>query len=154
MRGVAILTVIIQHMCHYLDNRFVFHQLIEMSNMGLFFFISGYVMTSTSNITSWKDVAQFVKKKSVHLMIPFLVWPLVIRRYAFSDVWLPVSLSDIVGEFHNPSLWFLLTLYGYMILGAIYELILSTTKKVYCTIGGGILAVQLHFNDCRMANNE
>ena len=47
MRGLAILSVVVQHLTYSFSNEFVYHKIIEISNMGLFFFISGYLMVIT-----------------------------------------------------------------------------------------------------------
>lgn len=131
MRGIAIMSVVVQHLKGGLNNEFVYHKLIGISNMALFFFVSGYIIEQTSKIETIRDSIHFLKKKTYQLLLPFLVWQLICNRYFFSTDWTLLSIADIQDVFLKPSLWFLLTLYGYMYLFVGYRLI---TKKY---IAGG-----------------
>lgn len=65
MRGLAILSVVIQHLVIYnTHNTYVFHHLIGISNMAVFFFISGYILNQTTWIVNAKETGLFILKKN------------------------------------------------------------------------------------------
>ena len=138
MRGIAILSVVVQHMTYYLGNEFVFHKIIGIGNMAVFFWISGYICYKASEINSFRDIFSFLWRKTIQLMVPFLMWPLIINRYVFSINWLPLSLSDVISQWHQPFLWFLLTLYGFSFVGACYRY-LSCRLASNLLLGGAFL---------------
>lgn len=59
MRGLAILSVVIQHLTYYYQNDFIYHKLIGISNMALFFFVSGYSGTKHRLYNSCKKQLNF-----------------------------------------------------------------------------------------------
>ncbi len=130
MRGLAILSVVVQHLAYNFQNEFVYRNLIGISNMGVFFFVSGYILNKTTHMDGFRATMNFLFKKTVQLMLPFLVWGLLVNRYFFQDSWTAITVLDIENEFLNPHLWFLLTLYGYCFLFAGY-------KVVSNLVGGG-----------------
>ena len=65
MRGIAIMSVVVQHLTGGLNNEFVYHKLIGISNMALFFFVSGYIIEQTSKIETIRDSIHFLKKKHI-----------------------------------------------------------------------------------------
>lgn len=123
MRGLAILSVVIQHLAYNFQNEFVYRNLIDISNMGVFFFVSGYILNKTTHMDGCRGTMNFLFKKTVQLMLPFLVWGLLVNRYFFQDSWTAITVLDIENEFFNPHLWFLLTLYGYCFLFAGYKVV-------------------------------
>ena len=125
MRGIAILSVVIQHVTYSFDNDFMYHKLIAISNMGVFFFISGFIMNETYNVSTINDLLSFLGKKARQLLLPLLVWCLVVNRYFFSDFtsWELISIIDLYDFWEKPALWFLLTLFGYSIWYALFKMI-------------------------------
>lgn len=123
MRGIAILSVVIQHMANFWGNDFHFHKVIGISNMAVFFFISGFIMSERTHIQSWNDYWKCLRKKTIQLMVPFWVWPLVVNRYCFNAAWEPLTITDLISQWHKPTLWFLLTLYGFTFIGLGYSFI-------------------------------
>ena len=59
MRGLAILSVVIQHLSYNYVNvgEFVFMKLIGISNMAVFFFISGYIWDQTARINNLNNTS-------------------------------------------------------------------------------------------------
>lgn len=123
MRGLAILSVVVQHLTNYMDNSFVYAKLIGISNMAVFFFVSGYILEKTAHIESYGDAMRFLRKKTIQLALPLIVWQLVCYRYFFSTDWQPLGIADVLSVFTQPKLWFLLTLYGYMFAFVAYRLV-------------------------------
>ena len=123
MRGLAILSVVVQHLTGWLDNDFVYHKLIGVSKVAVFFFVSGYIIEQTARIDSVEDGVKFLKKKTLQLLLPLVVWQLVCNRYFFSTDWTWWTMADVQNVFLHPCLWFLLTLYGYMYLFGGYKMI-------------------------------
>ena len=146
MRGLAILSVVVQHLTGWLDNDFVYHKLIGISNMAVFFFVSGYIIEQTASIDSMADGIKFLKKKTLQLLLPLLVWQLVCNRYFFSTDWTWWTMADIQDVFLHPCLWFLLTLYGFMSLFVGYKLLMHRytsggVKIVYWLLAQVCLAI-------------
>lgn len=136
MRGLAILSVVIQHLTYYFQNEFIFHKLIGISNMALFFFISGFILDTTAKITSPREGAIFLLKKSIQLLLPFIVWTFIVNNYFFRTEWPAISINGIIAEFANPHLWFLPTLFCLSVLFLFYKLSAKITKP-----GGGKFAI-------------
>lgn len=126
MRGLAILSVVIQHMTYSFGNEFVYQKIIGISNMGIFFFISGFIINETCKIACLKDVVQFYLKKTVQLIVPLVFWCLIVRNYFFHlGEWHLLSVNDIINLWEKPKLWFLMTLFGYMLYFGLYRLLLN-----------------------------
>lgn len=122
MRGLAILSVVIQHLTYYYLNDFIYHKLIGISNMAVFFFISGYILEKTTEIKNIKEYISFAWKKTIQLMLPFLIWGIIVKKYFFTENWEPITIGNMIEEFIHPHLWFLLTLYGYVLILPIFQL--------------------------------
>lgn len=129
MRGLAILSVVIQHLTYYYQNDFMYHKLIGIANMSIFFFISGFIWAKTARIETWNDGLHYVIKKTIQLMLPFIVWTFIVAPYFFQTNWETWTFAKIVDEFVNPHLWFLLALYGYTFYFVIF--------KIFNKQGGG-----------------
>lgn len=127
MRGIAILSVVIQHMTYSFGNDFIYHKLISISNMGVFFFISGYIMNETTRISTLSEALPFMKKKAIQLLLPLVTWCLIVRKYFFEDIalWQWATLEELFVFWQKPQLWFLLTLYGFSILFAVYRMVVK-----------------------------
>lgn len=69
MRGIAIMSVVVQHLTGWLNNEFVYHKLISISNMAVFFFVSEYIIEQTSKIETIRDSILFLKKKNISVII-------------------------------------------------------------------------------------
>lgn len=125
MRGLAILSVVVQHLTYCFSNSFIYHKVIGISNMGVFFFISGYIVMQTARIETVSDALRFIRKRTIQLILPLCTWQLVCNKYFFSTGWTLWTGTDLLNVFLEPSLWFLLTLYGYMIAFAAFKVFLK-----------------------------
>lgn len=121
MRGLAILSVVIQHLTYCYSNDLVYHKLIGISNMAVFFFISGYIWEKTAHINNMAEAMSFLVKKTRQLLLPLLVWNIVTPYFFHTDWQLP-TVSTFVEVFTEPHLWFLLTLYGYCFYFVLFKL--------------------------------
>lgn len=113
MRGLAIFSVVVQHLAYgFLCNKtWMFHKLIGISNMAVFFFISGYILTRTMRVETAKDGCNFIWKKVVQLLLPFAAWDFIAYRYFFTDHWSIITGNDLWMGIAEPHLWFLLVLF-------------------------------------------
>lgn len=136
LRGLAIMSVVIQHSVFNFGSGFVFLKWISIANMGVFFFVSGYIAAygEREELRMQKGAACFIWHKTIQLILPFITWGLVINRYFFTTNWTMINFSDIVEEWRHPHLWFLLTLYAYFCLLTVERLVI---RKNW--IRGGVL---------------
>lgn len=141
MRGLAILSVVVQHLTTSFSNEFVYHKIIGISNMGLFFFISGYLMVITSKWSGFKDLMNFIIKKIRTLIFPLISWGILLPAFVFQNNWHTVSWESFVSEWKDPHLWFLLTLFGYSILFAIHRFVKVRLRCYNVMYGGALLVV-------------
>lgn len=143
MRGLAILSVVVQHLTFYFQNEFIFHKLIGISNMALFFFISGFILETTAKITTLKESALFLLKKSSQLLLPFAVWTFFADKYFFQTEWAALSADSILSEIINPHLWFLPTLFCFSILFTINKFSIKGGGGRFSILFWGFIAVTL-----------
>lgn len=129
MRGIAILCVVMQHLENYINGYYVSHVYINMMNMGLFFFVSGFIIDYTTRIENWRDVRFFLWKKTVQLLVPLYVWTFVVRLFVFRPDWLLPDKHVVIDELIHPQLWFLHVLFIYMVFFALYKLIETKIKR-------------------------
>lgn len=108
MRGLAILSVVVQHLTYSFSNEFVYHKIIGISNMGLFFFISGYLMVITCKWSGVKELVHFIFKKIRTIIFPLISWGTLLPAFVFQNKWHTVSWESFVSEWKDPHLWFLL----------------------------------------------
>lgn len=113
--------------------------------MAVFFFISGYIIEKTSRIENTKDFFIFLKKKTIQLMLPFIMWQFIVRKFFFVTDWQMLTWSDIMDGFIHPSLWFLLTLYGYMFAFAGFRIIANLEIKRLHNKWGGVKIIYFLF---------
>lgn len=128
MRGIAMLAVVIQHMTAYWNNDFIYLKFLSITDIGVFFFVSGYIINKSSKIENIKSAVIFFLKKTFQLMIPFLVWGLIVNKLHINI--LAIEVEDIIELWRNPMLWFLLTLYGYMLLFMCFKLLRSNKTRL------------------------
>lgn len=134
MRGLAMLSVVIQHLSYYFPSSgsLTYINLITVCNMGVFFFVSGYIIDKTSKINDINSFSACIKKKFLQLMVPFFFWG-ILSNYVFSRHFSPLSINEIFDEWEHPTLWYLLTLFGYVIPFAFYKLIWNK-KSIFMKI--------------------
>jgi fucose 4-O-acetylase-like acetyltransferase len=132
-KGIAIILVVVGHfvLTNWADScdKHPVYTWIYSFHMPLFFFISGYLMSLSNRGLSSKTV----KKKTLALMLPFLVWSFVLAPlFAGNQVYFSLD------EFLNPNTkyWFVYLLWFYSI---IYYICNSIYKK--SVVGGTIMLV-------------
>ena len=118
IRLFAILCVILYHSSQLVDNKVYFGWIIESFNMPLFFFLSGFTSEkSLLNISGFKGLYDFVKKRFVRIMLPCIFVSMLI--------------------FQKPcSYWFLLTLFYYLVAFAGLKYICGR-----CKLGDAVLYI-------------
>lgn len=72
MRGMAMLFVVMQHMSAYLYYDYLYYKFITIVDIGIFFFVSGYILDKVVCLNSFYEVLIFILKKTIQLMVPFL----------------------------------------------------------------------------------
>lgn len=107
MRGIAIISVVIQHLTMYFSyhDSLIYLKLIGACNMGVFFFVSGYIINKTSNINNIYSCFSFIKKKFLQLIIPLLFWGILTHYLFAKDVYL-ISYEDLYSQWKEPHLWY------------------------------------------------
>lgn len=105
--------------------------LIYSFHMPLFIFISGFV--SSGYKVSLKAKKEAIKKKTIRLMIPYLVWGviyipfrIVLSTYSSADFQLSNLWRIIIGKNPYSGLWFLYALYT---ISIIYIILVDTKEK-------------------------
>lgn len=91
--------------------------------MAVFFFISGFIWNQTAHINNIKDASAYLIKKTVQILLPFISWTFFIYPYCFQTNWQVWEISQIMHEFEEPHLWFLLSLYGYAFYFVLFKII-------------------------------
>lgn len=134
MRGIAIISVVIQHLTMYFSyhDSLIYLKLIGACNMGVFFFVSGYIINKTSNINNIDSCFSFIKKKFLQLIIPLLFWG-ILTHYLFAKDVYQISYEDLYSQWKEPHLWYLLTLFGYTVPFPFYKL-LFYKRSLLCKI--------------------
>ncbi|PXY45696.1 acyltransferase family protein [Flavobacterium hydrophilum] len=129
LKGFTIFLVVLGHIIPVLIDDKAAHSnelflFIYSFHMPLFFFLSGYIAFKTIKIESLKNYFQFIKSKSVSLLIPMLTWPLI-KQYCFTskiDFSFETFYSIILEEITNPGLWFLRMLFFFLIVYSIFHI--------------------------------
>lgn len=126
MRGMAIILVVLGHLLQYNlvdgEHNPVF-SIIYSFHMPLFFAISGYVATLGSKITNIYEFFRYIRKKTLSILLPFLVWTFIVNKFVFAKSWNVLTLEDLISELSDPWLWFLKSLYLIFLIYAIYNFI-------------------------------
>ncbi|SFO21914.1 Fucose 4-O-acetylase [Pseudobutyrivibrio sp. UC1225] len=109
------------------------HDFFWNYNMYVFFFVAGYCL-KPERIESFSQYLHFVKKKFIHLMIPYYIFNLIdmVPRALFSNAVnkkrsIPESINDIL--FSGGVYWFLMALFFIFITYQLYYLLFG--KKNY-----------------------
>lgn len=108
-------------------------------------FISGYLMVITCKWSGFKESVHFIFKKIRTLIIPLISWGILLPAFVFQNKWHTVSWESFVSEWKDPHLWFLLTLFGYSILFAIYRLVKVRLRCYNVVYGGHFSSIPVGF---------
>lgn len=90
--------------------------------MPLFFFVSGYIINKVTKVASLRELLMFYKKKFISLMVPTFTWSLLVSHCFFVNTLPCLSMTDIIDCFNGNSLWFLSTLFYYMLPVGLFKL--------------------------------
>lgn len=115
-KGVAILLVVIGHIVqHNLvgDSAHSIFNFIYGFHMPLFFFLSGYVASLSRDNLCSSSALSFIKKKSISLLLPFLIWGVVVSSLFTPNLTIELFWDSTKNLLIRPDngLWFLLTLF-------------------------------------------
>lgn len=133
MRGIAILTVVIDHIYLPHTSEGIMHpiaSIIYSFHMSFFFFISGYINQKTNKINS-KGCYNFISKKATSLLIPYLFWLLIAPLFINNSF--PSTIQELIARFSffpNKHYWFLPTLFIFMMLYLIGNKLIKTNKAI------------------------
>lgn len=164
LRSIAIITVVIGHSIILYSSHWSFlttdvkyplfdyaKDIINLYQMQLYFFISGFLMYSTLHKN--QTYSKFIIGKIYRLIVPYfvfgLLWMLPIKNMiglpSLTDATILNQIKDLAGGINNGHLWFLYALFGiFAILYPINKLLLKTlNNNVLVKIGGGILLLIL-----------
>lgn len=103
--------------------------MIYSFHMSFFFFISGYINQKTHSIDD-KGWQYFISKKATSLLIPYIFW-LLIAPLFLQNLYPTTFLSfiELFKFFPNQHIWFLPTLFIFMLLFLIgYKIIGNRTE--------------------------
>ena len=146
LRAFAILVVVFGHSIIIFDGNWnyysalyssdvleVIKHIINLFQMQLFIFISGYCFYYSRNGLKQEGYYRFIKKKAKRLLIPFVVfalfWMIPIRMIAqypyWSDCSIPEILLQIITGKDSGHLWFCPALFIIMVIAGIIELCVS-----------------------------
>ena len=132
LRGVAIIFVIIGHLTYFPGNN-ALKEAIYSFHMALFFVLAGCTTNlSYKNASLW----QFVKKKSVALLLPYTVWNFLPLPYPGLDVLSNYNFVErfeifVSGRCNNGgAFWFLLTLFALQCIFALYVGVIEKRVRI------------------------
>ncbi|MBE6825005.1 MAG: hypothetical protein E7513_06635 [Ruminococcaceae bacterium] len=135
LRGLGIILITLGHLgCFELLERYIYS-----FHVPLFFFISGYLY-----IRSAKPIKNFIKRKTITILVPFLVWTLmstlvnVVMNYDLKLLMLKMVTYNGLLTWNSP-LWFLLVLYIVEILFAVLDRLNDKTYFKYIILAVSVV---------------
>lgn len=148
MRGIAITLVVAGHLIQFngmpKDNP-VF-EFIYSFHMPLFFAISGYITSKVTNINTFSEYVAFLKRKTLAIALPFLVWSFFVSNYVLRESWSTINMADVIQTLLHPGLWFLKTLFFILVAYGLYNYVLNKLKNHNELVKSGIsLLISLSF---------
>lgn len=127
------LTVVMVHLHNYAievpENIKLFMSVLGNFRMPLFFFVSGYIINKVTKIGSISDLFSFYKKKAIALLLPVIMWSIVVKNYFFTRSFSLPTIQDIFNCFNGENLWFLSTLFYYMLTVGLFKLFSGSKGK-------------------------
>lgn len=130
IRGFAMLMVVLGHTItgvttHY-EQSFIF-QVIWTLQMPLFIIISGYVTKYSKPIDSKKKLWNFIKKRTLAYMFPWLIWTIVVRGMIFGQT---TYLNVRYILWHMDSgYWFLATIWVINLIFGLTDYLCNSIKS-------------------------
>lgn len=149
MRGLAMILVVVGHLiqCHGFSLNNPVFEFIYSFHMPFFFAVSGYIAEKLVKIEVLKQYLSFLKKKTISLILPLFVWPLIVNRFFLVERWNVVTYEDIWQVAVSPNLWFLKMLFVIMCIYGIFNWCTNSLKinGIWKDIVSFILVVLLTF---------
>ena len=135
-KGIAIIAIVMLHFSFQLDGESA--RLIALFNHSwdtrLFFVLSGIV----ASLGGANNLCQFVKKKSLTLLLPFVVWSTIITPYVINRAMIEDFPTIFIDEFVPPlgGYWFLLYLFVIQVMFGVVKYVSEqleryVSKKLY-----------------------
>lgn len=139
LRGIVMLMVVFQHLENYLTTSLpqIDKSMGVLGNfrMPLFFFVSGYIINKVTKIENRKKLFKFYTKKAINLLIPTIVWTLIVNNIFFSNSLNIPTYIDIIECFSSDGhLWFLTTLFYFMLVVGVYRWAIYKEQKILSII--------------------
>lgn len=107
--------------------------------MPLFMCMSGFLYCKTKKEFLWRQYKEFVLKKTINLLIPYLTFYLIflgINILFASSVNTPRGMKEFIGIINNPMppYWFLYALLSIFIAIPIFEKCLKNKNSIFCIL--------------------
>lgn len=119
MKGLAILSVVLGHIYLPYTTEGAMHpiaKIIYSFHMSFFFFLSGFINQKT-NAISTKGWMNYIYKKFNSLLILYLFWLIIAPLFLYNSYPTNLrSLTELFSFFPNRHIWFLPTLFIFMML--------------------------------------
>lgn len=130
IRGIAIVAVVMGYLRYSSYNEGL-KDTIYSFHMAMFFVLAG----CTTHLSYKDEFVPFIKKKAVALVIPYTVWNFLVLPYSYNHGFLYENLMSRFEIFifgrcnHGGFFWFLLTLFAYQLIFAIYAKMIEPRVK-------------------------
>lgn len=130
MRGIAMLLVVFQHTMSVstigAETSFVFNIAWSLQ-MPLFILISGYVTKYSYKISNIKDLLEYVKRRTLAYMFPWIIWTVLVRGILFGQKGF-LDIKTLLWHMDS-GYWFLATIWTISIVFGIASFLAEYIKK-------------------------
>ncbi len=140
IRGIAMLLVVLGHTMSGCTAAFkcsALFQVIWTLQMPLFIIISGYVTRYSRPLTTWKQLGNLIRKRSLAYLLPWSVWTFFVKGLLFNHSEF-LNLKYLTWHMDS-GYWFLVTIWLYMVSP------ISQATGLYRKINTEILCLISHF---------
>lgn len=129
IRGVAIILVVIGHVCQRVEGTEpnLLHIIIQTIQMPLFMFLSGFcAFYSIQNM----KCSNFLEKKAKGLLLPYIVWVILLWLSNGILAYGEFDLKQLMLDFLNSGFWFLRILFYINLLLVVNYFINGILKQI------------------------
>ena len=133
MRGIAMLLVVLGHTMTggtLNSERSILYNIIWSLQMPLFILISGYVTKYSRDLSTYNDLWNFIKRKTISYIFPWIIWSIGIRGLLLGERAF-LNIRFILWNMDS-GYWFLATIWT---INIILGIAIFCAKKVINTIG-------------------